>query len=170
MVRTIALTTALACVATLHSAPAAAQPAVVLSEQHFNQDGVAVDLYITDAPEGILAEATLTDLATGEVVDFWSDGEMIQWSGPGFEGSVPARELTGEDPPPQPLCYTPLTAIICIGVVLLSAATCAHQKGCIREETEVPGGAGGVPPGDDGAGGDGDGDGDSGKSGGGDED
>lgn len=86
---------------------------------------------------------------------------------------MPAPDLNGEDPPPppEPLCFTPITAIICLGALVVLAGADGCKTFCVPEgTTEVPGGQGGVPP-EPGGGDDGDDDaGDSGKTGGGDDD
>lgn len=146
----------------------------MVSEQHYSADKYAVDLYVTEGADGLLVEATLTDPATDDSVDVWTDGDTVWWSGTvdgePTTGTVPLP-VSPDDPKPEPepLCFTPVSAIICVGVVVLAAASCAHTTWCIRDpDTEVPGEPGGVPPGGDG---DGDGDGDeTGSSGGGDDD
>jgi hypothetical protein len=175
MFRTIALTTAMAVFATLPATHAAAEPARLLAEQHYSQDGYAIDRYVTANGEGnVLREATLTDNATGDAVDMWTDGESIDWygtiDGESIEGSMAMIDF---DPQAAPICFTPVTAILCLGaVVLLFGSNCAGRNegpcpGPTVPPTDVPGGGGGVP--DDG--GDGDGDsGDGGKGSGGDED
>lgn len=174
MFRIIALPTAFAVFATLPATPVAAEPARLIAEQHYSQDGYEVDLYITqDAESGILEEATITDPDAGDVVDVWSDGETIAWhgtiDGEPVEGSMARIDF---DPQATPICFTPVTAILCLGAaVLLFGSNCAGRNegpcpGPTVPPTDVPGGGGGVPD----EGGDGDGDSDGGKGSGGDED
>src|SRR5690606_6615603 len=150
--------------------------AELLAEDQFGEDGYEVDPYVTKADDGILAETTVTDPTNGDSIDFWSDGITIWWNGTiggePSEGSMPMSDIDGPGQAPQPFCFTPVTAISCLGVALLAA--CATTiNACPDRETfdpssGIPGGGGGVP--EDGGDGDGDsGDGD-GKSGGGDGD
>src|SRR5690606_6672437 len=128
-----------------------------------------------------LSEATIVDPASGETVtavDVWTDGTTVWWDGvidgERVNGSMPTSDLNIEDPPPPPqsFCVTPVTAIICLGAVVVLAAVDGCKTFCIPEgTTEVPGGQGGVPPEEPPGGGDSDGDsGDDGQTGGGDED
>lgn len=180
MYRTLALTTALTVFATLPANPAAAAVVVqLLMEEHYSDAGYEVDLYVTrGADGGLLSEATIVDPASGEAVtavDVWTDGTTVWWDGvidgERINGSMPSPDLSGEDPPPppEPLCFTPITAVICLGAVVVLAAVsdCAHTTNICPIDTEIPDGGGGVPPDD---GGDGDGDGDGNSGGGGDED
>src|SRR5690606_1226014 len=128
-----------------------------------------------DAEGGTLGGATPTDPATGDEVDAWADGETIVWhgtiGGEPVEGSATTIDF---DPQATLICLTPVTAILCLGaVILLFGSSCSGNIAgpCpvdpVDPSSGIPGGAGGVP--DDG--GDGDGDsGDDGKTGGGDED
>lgn len=173
------MTTAFAVFATLPAAHAV-EPAQLIAEQHFGQDGYEVDLYVTRGVDGsILSEATLTDLATGEAVDMWTDGITVWWDGmvdgEPDEGSMPTRDIDANTEAEGVFCLTPISAILCLGAILIAtSASCATTSNACpaRDPVDpssgipIPGGAGGVP--DDG--GDGDGDsGDDGKSGGGDE-
>jgi hypothetical protein len=82
MFRTIAFTTALVVLSSLTASPAAAAGvAELLVEEHFSQVGYEVDLYVTKADDGILAEATVTDPTTGDLIDLWSDGVTLWWNG-----------------------------------------------------------------------------------------
>src|SRR5690606_40744269 len=70
MFQTIAFTTALAVLFTLPAKPAAtAGIAELLVEDHYSQDGYEVDLYVTKADDGILAETTVTDPTNGDSID-----------------------------------------------------------------------------------------------------
>ncbi|MFO7565900.1 MAG: hypothetical protein R6X02_24875, partial [Enhygromyxa sp.] len=151
----------------LSASPALAMPSTLVLETHTLHDGYELDLYITDGSDGRLTEATLTDPATGDVVDVWSDGETIHWHGTVDGETTEGSMLVVEIDPQQLFCLTPATAIICIGAILIATgAGCKHgDSPCGGDRpTEVPGGAGGVPGGSgEGGGGDsddGDGDGD----------
>jgi hypothetical protein len=173
MYRAIAFIAALTVFATLPANQAAAEVAELVIEEHYSEGGYEVDVYVTRGADGeLLSEATIVDPARGEAVtevDVWTDGTTVWWhgmiDGEPVRGSALARDFTGEDLGP------------------LALLDCAHNSWCIRkDDTEVPGGAGGVPgdagggDGGDGdgdgedSGGDGDGDGDGKGSGGGDED
>lgn len=176
MYRIVALTTALAFV-TLPANPAAAAAGTELvMEEHFSEAGYHVDLYVTRDDEALLSEATITDPASGDELDVWTDGATVWWHGTAdgepVRGHAPAGDI-GIDPQEAPICFTPITAILCLGaIVILAGSSCAHTtKGpCpVDPSGEIPGGAGGVPS-DPGGDGDGDGDGDGGSGGGGDED
>ena len=150
MLRTTALPTALALATVLSASPATAGPPTLLVEDHYRQDGYQVDLYVTDGPDGQLTEATFTNATRGDAVDMWTDGVTFYWYG----------TIDGE-----PYCFPPVTAVLCLGVVLL--ATCATTiNACPDRETVdpsegIPGGGGGVPQ-DPGGGGDGESEGDGG--------
>ncbi len=111
----------------------------------------------------MLAEATLLDPELeGTEVDVWTDGVTVWWDGTvdgeRVAGSAPAVEFG--DPQEAVFCLTPVTAVACIGAVVLLAATAGGctmlSKFCPLPEPQPPGGAGGVPS--EGGGGDGDGD------------
>lgn len=107
--QTLAATTILALVTTMLSAtPTTASPltfegedraAVLLAERHYSQDGVEVDLYVTDGVEGQLTEATVTDRATGETVDMWTEGDAVYWHG-WIDGALGLRNHNQRMPGP----------------------------------------------------------------------
>jgi hypothetical protein len=171
MLKPIALTTAIAFFAAFQPAPAHAEPAYLVTEQHFIEAGYEVDLYVTAAADGVHTDAMFVDPATGDEVNFWTDGVIIEWSGTvGGEpvsGSRPAT-VTAGSPPPQAFCAGPI-AIVCIGAAfLLSCATTINA--CPDRETVDPSDPLHDPsnPPSSGGGGDaeeeGDGDGDDGSS------
>ncbi len=174
MFKSIAVTTAISVFAVQPLAAAAdVATAELIHEEHFSEQGVEVDLYVTRDAEGpLLSEATLHDPESpGTEVDLWTDGVTVWWhgtiDGDSVSGSTPTADFG--DPQEAAFCFTPVTAIICLGALAVMASGGCYGKGfCVPDDSEVPGGAGGVP--DEGGGGDGGGDDDGSGSGGGDED
>jgi hypothetical protein len=171
MYRAIAFITALTVFAALPANQAAAEVAELVVEEHFIEAGYEVDLYVTAAADGVHTDAMFVDPATGDEVNFWTDGVIIEWSG--TVGGEPVSDsrpatVTAGSPPPQAFCAGPI-AIVCIGAAfLLSCATTINA--CPDRETVDPSDPLHDPsnPPSSGGGGDaeeeGDGDGDDGSS------
>ncbi len=173
-IKSIAFTTAISIFGAQPTALAAGvSTAALIHEEHFSEQGIEIDLYVTRDADGIvLSEARLLDPERrGTEVDVWTDGVTVWWDGTvdgeRVFGSAPAVDFG--DPQEAAFCFTPVTAIICLGALALMASTsdgCAHGKSICRADptSEIPDGGGGVPG--DGGGGDGESGGDAGGDGG----
>lgn len=156
--------------------------AQLLLERHDTQEGYDVDVAVTEtADHSVLAEATVQDPATGDIVDVWTDGDTVWWDGTQdgelVHGSADAGDMVDLDAPgdgPQAfICLHPVGALVCIAAVAVLASGCGYGFSCSGDDPggnpsnypSAPGGqGGGQGGGGDGeepgsSGGDGDGDG-----------
>ena len=128
MTKATAFITAFALTFALPASHATASPANLLMEEHRSEAGYQVDLYVTEGPEGVLSEATLTEPDTGESVDVWTDGTTVWWDGVVDGSHVNGSALvTDFDRGPQAFCAGPV-AIVCIGVVIVATRTRHHLQ------------------------------------------
>ena len=112
--------------------------AELLAEDSYQDSGYEVTFAVTrDTHGAVLGEANVLEPVTGDEVEVWIEADTVFWAGihegQSTAGSVALADLdVGSGGAESIVCFTPVTAVVCLGVVaiLFSGGGCAHFINC----------------------------------------